>query len=375
MNFIDIFVFIVALSVLVIFHEFGHLLFAKLFGVYCYEFSLGMGPRLLTKKIGSTYYSLKLLLIGGSVAMAGETPTEAIESSDKIYGVQVKSENTIYGIAKPKRLAIMSAGAIFNIVLGYFLFMLSLGTGGVANKANKLNISNNSIAYNTGLRSNVTIEHIKISITKNSTTKICYSDVTSKFEDIFNAFNSVSEMVADEQCRFSLSSIEQVILTDNNKKDFVLERTHTGESTPLLGIGQASRSANIGELLTLPFSQMLTASTAIIGGFVKMFTNFNINNMSGPVGILNVSSQVSSYGFSYYLAFMGLLTINLGIFNLIPFPGLDGSLVFITLIEMVTKKEVPKKVKGLISYIGILLLLLLIIVITIKDVSSLSFLS
>jgi regulator of sigma E protease len=362
----NIFIFVLLISFLIVVHELGHLLFAKLFNVYCYEFSVGFGPRLLSKKVGETYYSIKALPLGGAVAMAGEEfdPSEAKEMTDPIYRVEVPPERTLLKIAKWKRLIVMAAGATFNIILGYILLIFAIAIGGVGETKSIVDVDKNSIAYISGLRSGDQIDNLKIEYDEAGMPTICINEAISTFAELNDNFSKCS-LKEKKQLTYTFSVA--------GKGETIITRDCLGEScedTPLIGLSQHIRGANFGEYFTVSFSRFINYSTQIFNALIHLFTPAGISGVSGPVGIFSLSSQVVKYGFVTYLNFASLLTINLGIFNLIPFPALDGSLIFITAGEMITRKELPNKIKNIISYSGLLILFSLIILITIKDIIS-----
>ena len=156
----DLVVFVIALSILILIHELGHFFFAKLFKVYCYEFSLGMGPVLVQRerKNDETKYSIRAFPIGGYVAMAGESTEE--DNS-------VPFERTINGVASWKKMIIVIAGVMMNFILAFILFVgifLSIGTP--SNKY-KLQVTNDGIAYEAGLRTGDIINNISSMIVEN----------------------------------------------------------------------------------------------------------------------------------------------------------------------------------------------------------------
>ena len=160
----NLLLFLIALSLLIFIHEFGHFLFAKIFNVYCMEFSLGMGPAIFSKKFKKdpeTTYSLRSLPIGGYVAMAGE-----IEGDEKEKELNIPYHRTINGIKAWKRAIVVVAGVTFNFIFALILIAIYIFASGVSSNDNRITIQKDSIAYNAGLRSGDKIVSVTSNIVK-----------------------------------------------------------------------------------------------------------------------------------------------------------------------------------------------------------------
>ena len=134
------------------------------------------------------------------------------------------------------------------------------------------------------------------------------------------------------------------------------------------GYSQSSRDATIGECFKYAGQMEIQNGLAIFDALGKLFTKEGMNNVGGVIAMADASNTYLSYGFGYYMAFLGLISVNLGVMNLLPIPGLDGSQLLVIIIEGITRKKLPDKAKAIVNFIGLVFLMGLMILITIKDV-------
>ena len=150
----------------------------------------------------------------------------------------------------------------------------------------------------------------------------------------------------------------------------VSENTYTLTSATMnkWGYSQSSRDATIGECFKYAGQMEIQNGLAIFDALGKLFTKEGMNNVGGVIAMADASNTYLSYGFGYYMAFLGLISVNLGVMNLLPIPGLDGSQLLVIIAESITRKKLPDKAKAIINFIGLVFLMGLMILITIKDV-------
>lgn len=327
-------------------HELGHFLSAKLFKVKVNEFSLGMGPAIFKKKKGDTQYSLRCLPIGGFVSMEGED-----EDSD--------DENAFNKKKWWKKFIIVAAGAIMNLILGFIFVTLLTCMDDLIGTTQIHSFYENATSAQYGLQEGDIIKEI------NGTTIFSSRDLSycmARDEDGVYDF-----VVERDGSRLSLHNVTFERQTDENGNstiiyDFIIVGV---EKTPLNVITTAAKdTVSIARLVWLTLFDLITG-------------HYGINDLSGPVGtvsiIANATSEAvsSGVGFDMIVYIMALISINVGVFNLLPVPALDGGRLFFILIEAVRRRPIPTKYEGLIHAAGMILLLLLMAVITFNDIKNL----
>lgn len=442
---ITIVLFIISLSLLIVIHELGHLSMAKLFKVYCQEFSVGFGPALIHKrgKGKETYFSLRAIPLGGYVSMYGED----IQLEE---GVVIPKERSLEGIKRWKKAIILSAGVTLNAVLALSLFAISNICFKTNYVTNVVTVSENSVLYQDGVRNNdtmyiygpdegklnknnlVTAEFTKdgvlhqdsfFVIDDNVTYKekpyvLCYYPNSSKklttFSDSIFLFPAATD---DYVKNTSFANWPELVNYPEYREDYVLPVDNTSFVTHLkftnpnneistheitiestlsgknyiwkdigLYLNVSKQWDPFGTRVKNTFADFGESAVVVFKGIGMLFTG-GIKNMSGVVGILNFSNSVlSNYSFAAYISLWGMISVNLAIFNLLPFPGLDGWALLVTAIEgsvnsikrAKTKKnnpqnsyedwKIPSKIKNIVSFIGLALLMLLMLAIVVLDI-------
>ncbi len=405
---INLIVFLLSLSMLVVIHELGHFMTAKLFGVYCREFSIGMGPLIFKykKKGAETQFSIRAIPLGGFVSMVGEdagdsaliggqkdpnAKEETLSEEDKFI-LSLPPERRLNGIAKWKRAIIMSAGVIMNLVLAFFLFIgMNANVRIIDNKYRSFSeVVENSVVYNAGITANDEFKKgtvtYKVTFTNNNGTndkdddkEVIKQDSFTKDitngKDLYNFINSSSFLSAEKNEVINISENDYFtyVLTkdDNTECSFDIKPIKQEDNSFVFekfGVGFHTRKYHPGEVLSETMKDMGESSVAIIKALGTLFTKEGISQVGGPVAIFKMSAEYTSMGFEYYCMLWGLISVNLAVMNFLPFPGLDGWHFLVLIVEGVTRKEIPSKVKNIVSTIGLLLLFGLMILITFKDI-------
>lgn len=312
----------------VMIHEFGHFSVAKLSGIQVNEFSIGMGPKLLQKETEETKYSLRAFPIGGYVAMEGE---------------EENSENprAFNNASIIKRMAVVLAGASMNFILGFLAFTLIFSIIGYP--SNIVNtVVENSPAEKAGI-----INGDKILEASNERVK--------DLHDLNRLIQDAGE-----------NNIE--IKIERNKKVTSLNLTpkfSEENDRYLIGITTELKHS-IFKSIEYGFTRTIDMIKAILQSLKMMVTgSFKMEYLSGPVGVVQVIGQESSKGFLYFLQILGLISINLGVFNLLPIPALDGGKFLFLLIEAIIGKPIDERIEQKITIVGISLLFSLMIYVTI----------
>ncbi len=346
--------FLLALTVIICLHELGHLIAAKIFGVYCYEYSFGMGPVLLQKKGKETKYSLRAIPIGGFVSMAGET------DGDEVYPDVVVPEGRRLTDQKPwKKIIIMLAGVFMNFVLAWVIFsfvVLANGTYAVSPKAIIAEVVENSPAEKAGMQSG------------DKVLQITAEDGTSTKPD---TFLDMRVFVAEKEDQTLTYTIER---NDEEVTLSVTPEYNDEQESYIIGIrgnDVTYVTMNIFNCWIYGFKMMILVGGLMLSAIMNLFKGIGLNNLSGPVGIYNATEEYVALGFSSYMLLIAQLSLNVGIFNLLPLPVLDGGQVVVTLVEWMLHKQLNQKVKVAIMTVCWVLLIGLMLFATWNDIARL----
>jgi regulator of sigma E protease len=324
---------ILAFSILIIGHEFGHFVMAKANGVKVEEFSLGMGPKLFGIKGKETEYLVKALPIGGYVKMLGE---EGGKSTD---------ERAFNNKSPKQKLSIVAAGPIMNIILAVIILTI------VGSLSGKLlptisSFTENSPAQQVGIM------------------------VGDKIIKINN-----KEIESWEQCTEIIStSKDSKINIDVNRNDEILSfvvkpNFIEEENRAVIGITPVIVKNNFIESVKYGFNKTGEVTKLIFQSFGWLFTGkASLHDVGGPISIIKLSVKTASMGITNLLLFTAFLSVNLGILNIVPFPALDGGWILLLLIEIITGKKFDENKVGTVNYIGFMLLMGIMVLVTIKDI-------
>lgn len=332
-----ILVAIIFFGIIIAVHEAGHFTFAKLFGVKVNEFSIGMGPKILGKKKGDTLYAWRLLPIGGYVSMEGEDE----DSTDE------RAFNN-----KPcwQRIVVTVAGALVNIFIGLILVAIALGISdgySGTNAIHSFNVNEKQVAEKDGFKS-------KDKFIKIDGKRVFY------YTDIYYLASR------DE------GSTSDVTIMRDGKKIEMTDVVIPVESMVIVGVDKTPltvfkdtfrESCSICRMVWLSLFDLVTGK-------------YSVKDVSGPVGVVDVVSKTTEASVAEsdptgLLTMLALITINIGLFNLLPLPALDGGRLLFLLIELVRRKPVNQKYEGLVHTVGLVILLLFMVAITFKDIYSL----
>lgn len=322
--------------ILIIIHEFGHFIAAKLLGVKVNEFAVGFGPKLFKKRLGETVYSVNLVPLGGYCAMEGED-----ESSG--------DDRAFCNKKAWRRFLIVVMGAVFNLLLGIVIIGCMLIPQDRFSTTTIAEFREGAQSSTTGLK--VDDEIIAVDGRK----------IFSTY-DLSYAFTNVEN-----------GKLDITVLRDGQKKTL---RDVEFKSEEIDGINYLSVDfyvygkektflSFIGETFdtTLSYCAVVWRSLIdLIGG------KYGISAMSGPVGVTAAIGSIAKQNLKNLLPIMALITVNLGIFNLLPVPALDGGRLLFILFEMITRKKVPQKYESVVHAIGFILLIGFMLLITAKDI-------
>ena len=341
---INLIYFIIILGIIVLIHEGGHFIFAKLFNIYVYEFSIGMGPKLFSKKSkkGETVYSLRAIPIGGFCSLAGEE----VDDDDEI-----PRDRKLF--AKPvwQRFLVMFFGAGFNFISAVLiLFSIGLIWGASDSRPILGEIVKDNPAYEAGLKEGDYVKKINGHKIKTSDDILIYLQVEDKSKPI-----TFTVERNEKEYEFKVTPVLEEV--DGNK----IYRIGVGIFSDVdHGLMPAVKYAfeKTGSL----FRQMIITLKGLFTGGVS------VNQLSGPVGIYNIVGEQREAGFENVLYLIALLSINVGFINLLPFPAFDGGRILFLVIEKIKGSPVKPETENLIHSIGFFLLIALMIYVTFNDI-------
>lgn len=416
---ITIITFIIVFGILVLVHEYGHYYFAKRAGILVREFSIGMGPKIWWRRKNGTTYTVRILPLGGYVRLAGaddedqdelkpgtpvtiqlndQNKVTMINVSDKtslfqgiplqliacdledelwikgyvngnedevkVYPVDhdamiVEKDGTEVQIAPrdvqfqsaslPARMMTNFAGPMNNFILSLVVFIiLGFTLAGVPTNSNVLGkVSTNSVAAKAGLAAGDRI------------TKVNQQKITD-WTDLSTSISSKP----NQEVTITYQRGKQTHQTKLTPK--AVERG--GQKVGQIGIVE-QQETSLAARLKFGWQQFIEAGTLIFGVLGHMLTHgFSLNDLGGPVAIYAGTSQATALGVNGVLNFLALLSINLGIVNLLPIPALDGGKLLLNIIEAIIRRPIPEKAEGIITMIGFLILLTLMVLVTWNDI-------
>lgn len=339
--------FVIVLSVTIMIHEFGHFLLAKTNGVYIYEFSLGMGPKIFSIKKGETDYSIRLFPIGGFVSMAGED----LEQDDKIpKDKQLCNKSWIV------RFLTLIAGITFNLLLAIILLIIIGLIRGVPK-------NDNEISY---IQELYPISETNI-------------QVGDKIEKINNIKVSSYEMLTLE---LAVRSGEDVTFTvkhtDGKEENITVKPIYTerdGQSGYAYGFS-IDNTLSKSFLKSIAYGFVQTKNLIQQMGktlYYLIIGKLSIDNLAGPIGIYSIVGSAASAGILNILYLIAYLCINVAIINLIPIPAFDGGRILFLIIEKIKGSRVNPNIENTIHSVGFILLMVLMVYITYHDIVRLLF--
>ena len=339
-------------SFLIFFHELGHFLAARFFGVHVEVFSIGFGKRLLTKKFGATEWSFSLIPLGGYVRMKGQNDADPTQKS---YDEDSYNSKTPF-----QKIIIALAGPLANFLLAFLLY-LTVSTIGVPTPlANVGQLIKNSPAVEAGVQLEDTITNI-------DGTPIKY-------------WSEIGEHIGQSEQAHQITILREGKYIDITIKPKLLETKNIfGENKKryLLGISPNPNalenvSYGLDDGFIFAYEQTKHASLYILKSLQKLISGLiPMENLGGVVGIVHSTSQVSQMGLVAVLMFAALISVNLGVVNLLPIPALDGGHIMFHLYELITKKPASDEIMLKLTLIGWGILLSLMLLGVYNDINRL----
>lgn len=371
-------IFLIVLAVLIFVHELGHFLLARLFGIRVDAFKLGFGPKIFGWKRGETEYGVNAIPFGGYVKIHGENPND-----ENTHGHD--SERSFVNKPRWQQVIVLVAGVSFNFIFAWFLYTtiftmgVTASVSGFDQYANYLknpeimitSVLNDSPAYKAGLKQGDTLIYVETTPmnAKRAQDKITLESKASSqtIEEIQDTINTAG--IRPVAIQYMREGVTQVIGVQ-----------------PIAGIVDGKQVIGISmdavATLKLPFGMAIVEGFKYTIGLIKetvlgLYTFIenifggspNFSDVTGPIGIAGIVGNAAKLGLSYLLMVTAVISINLGVINLIPFPALDGGRVLFVLIESVIRRRISAKFTNIVNLVGFVLLMVLMVAVTWRDIA------
>ncbi len=341
-TFLSILIAAVFFCLIIIIHELGHFTVAKLCGIRVDEFAVGMGPVIFKKQKGDTLYTIRLLPIGGFCAM-GEDEERCTPDSFRQKPVWA-------------RMATIAAGAVMNLVLGFILSLILLLVEGGAVSTQIVWFAEDAASSRYGLQLGDKITEI------NGVHIFSVKDITYQLGN--DEDGVVDFIVKRDGKNVAVNGVKFAVEADKE----------TGKNTLIYDFKVLKEKVTPANIIPYGFKNAVYYGRIVLMSLRDIIVGkYGLNDLQGPVGIVTVIGDVtekSGFDFSFILDIATLVTINIGIFNLLPIPALDGGRLVFLLIEAVRRKALKAETEGMIHFVGFAALMLLMVFVTFNDVKN-----
>lgn len=360
----NILIFVIILLVLVLIHEAGHFFTAKKFGIRVDEFGFGFPPKLFGIKKGETEYSLNLLPIGGFVKIYGENPNE-----ENINGVD--KDRSFVNKPKYVQALVLFAGIFMNFVLAWFLFSIGFMSG------MPMSVQSTPVGYQLK-----DVNLVVVSVLPKSPAEISGLKSGDKIVSVKSAKDTLENINPDSFKEFIVShpkkEIELGYTRGKDKNINLIKITPSIETSIKPSIGISMDEIGIAKLpffialwegLKLDafvFKETVSGLYHLIADGIQGKGSFAA--VTGPVGMVSIVGDAYKFGFAYLLSFAALISVNLAVINLIPFPALDGGRLFFLLIEKIKGSPINTKFANIANTVGFVILIGFMLIVTYHDI-------
>lgn len=345
---------ILVFCVIILLHELGHFIAAKLCGIYVKEFAFGMGPVILRKKGKETEYVIRAFPIGGSCSFEGEDG--GYSEGDIPEGSNPRAFNR-----KPvwQRMIVILAGPLMNLILGYIVVIISLVSSPAIASTTVVDFREQSVSDSYLMKDDEILSVDGLPI-------FSISDVTYKLQSS-DRKNADGNLVFDFVVR---RNGEKITIRD---VEFMTIENEDGTNGIYFDFYVYPLEKSFKNVVVEGFREGCSTARLIIMTLIDMLRGkYGLNDLSGPIGVGTVISEaVSKYTFSDFMNIVSLITINVGVFNLLPIPALDGARFVFLIVEGIRRKPVKPEVEGMVHFVGFALLMLLMVVVTFNDIAKL----
>ena len=372
----NILIFIAVLALLIFVHELGHFIFAKKTGMLVEEFAIGFPPRIFSKQKGETKYSIGAIPLGGYCQILGENYDEAqitagsegVKKEDKDFHRRFTSQ------PKKNQALVLVAGVAFNFILAWILIAFSFMSGMLVSAGDfsedvvqdpqlvLMSVLADSPAQKAGLEIGDTILYLETE-----------GETLQEFKNVDEALTLIAG-AGESEIEILYKRGEENILASLSPEEGLFEegKAAIGVSFDVVGTVELGFFAASWEALKMTFVMIWSVATGMLLFITGIFTgSSSLSQVSGPVGIVGLVGNAYEFGFVYLMSFVAVISINLGVINLLPLPALDGGRLLFLGIEAIKGSPIKAKVVNTLNLVGFALLLLLMLVITISDVMKL----
>jgi len=343
----DIVIVLLVFFGIILIHELGHFIAARIFKMNVEEFSIGMGPRLFKYRGKHTLFSFRLLPIGGAVQLG-----EDLESDDP---------NSFRNKPVWQRMIVIVAGAVMNLILGLIVCIISVNISENIATTQVSLFDKNSVSSEKLMVGDEIVEINGMPIWTTMDISYCFQNTAAKADE--NADRVYFDMVVQR-------GGERVSLDD---VPFALNTSEDRTSGIIIDFKVQPAEKNIFTVTSAAFKTALTEGRLIwitLGDLIS--GTYGINDLSGPVGVVTTMSDAYKFmSIDQFLVLVAFITINIGIMNLLPIPALDGARFVFLLIEAIRRKPIPAEKEGIIHFIGLAALMLLMLIVTFNDIARL----
>ncbi len=325
-------------ELIIIIHEGGHFVAARLMKIKVNEFSIGMGPKVFSFKKGETTYSLRWILFGGYCSMEGES-----EDSDE--------EGSFSKKRVAARIFVVAAGAVMNLILGFVIVLCIINTQDLVGTTTVARFDDNAVSYSSGLREGdkiINIDGMRI---------YTPTDVQT---GLSRSADDTVEMVVERDGENVELNVAFLTETYESHQFISMDFWLLGTEKSFVSV----ISSSFNNFISYARMVFLSVHDIIVG-------RYGLSDLSGPVGAVSVVSDAVKTSMLSMLRIMALLTINVGLFNLFPIPALDGWRLFLLIAEGITRRKLPPKWEYIINAVGLALLLILMFFVTFSDITKL----
>uniref|UniRef100_C6E519 Zinc metalloprotease n=1 Tax=Geobacter sp. (strain M21) TaxID=443144 RepID=C6E519_GEOSM len=341
---------IIALGALIFFHELGHFLFAKAFGVGVEKFSLGFGPKIYGKKVGETEYLLSALPLGGYVKMVGEGEDAEISEEDRARSF---AEKPVL-----QRIVIVAAGPIFNLLFAYILFIVIFMIGVPAVTTKVGDVVADKPAAKAGVKAGDTIRSVN-------------GKPVARWDDFAKIIAEGKLAPVEVEVERGQTAMKFTMVPESRTSKNLLGDTVT---QPVIGVVAAGETVidhfPPGEAIARGSAQCWNVIRLTVLSLVRLVERaIPLDNIGGPIMIVKMAGEQAAAGGVSFLAFVALLSVNLGVLNLLPVPILDGGHLAFFLIELVTGRPVGKRAREIAQQVGLVLLIGLMMLAFYNDIA------
>ena len=328
-------------GIIVFIHEFGHFITAKASGMRVDEFAIGFGPAIAKKRKGETLYSIRAIPLGGYNKIAGMDPEEPLD--DRSF------------LNKPvwKRFIVIAAGAVFNFLLAIVIFFMIYAVNGIQTPSMEP-VVGNMMSNSPAMTAHMTVNDRIVSINGKPVNE--WTDISKSLQGTANTL--VPIVVNRDGVNQELTVIPEAVGNDGRA---VIGINPVMNSMPL----------NVAEAVVQSLHTTGFVLVSMVDGIWSMITGHTNAELAGPIGVAQMAGQVAESGFANLLQFTALLSLNLGVINLLPIPALDGGHLIVLIIEGITRRRLPAKALQYIQMSGIVILLALFVYATPHDISRL----